>query len=78
MLVASLNMLVSRWDGEKAGWLTWTALALGGAASLAANIAAAPPTWTGRLVAAWSPICLAVSYELLLQQLPHRSPPPGP
>ena len=62
------NMLVKRWDNESPGWLTWTALAVGGAA----NIAAAPPTWTGRLVAARSPICLATSYELLLQQLPHR------
>ncbi|MGH9214190.1 MAG: DUF2637 domain-containing protein [Acidimicrobiales bacterium] len=73
MLIASLNMLVRRWDGEPAGWLTWTALLLGGAASLAANIAAAPPTWIGRLVAAWSPVCLILSYELLMQQLPRRA-----
>lgn len=77
MLIASLNMLVKRWDGEPAGSLTWTALLLGGVASLAANIAAAPPTWIGRLVAAWSPICLIVSYELLMQQLPHK-PAPNP
>ncbi|HMG45541.1 MAG TPA: DUF2637 domain-containing protein [Acidimicrobiales bacterium] len=75
MLVASLNMLVRRWDGHPAGSLTWTALLLGATASLAANIAAAPPTLIGRLVAAWSPICLAVSYELLMQQLPHRPSP---
>ena len=74
MLIASLNMLVRRWDNHPAGGLTWTALLLGGAASLGANIAAAPPTWIGRLVAAWSPICLIVSYELLMQQLPHRIP----
>jgi Protein of unknown function (DUF2637) len=73
MLIASLNMLVRRWDGERAGWLTWIALLLGGAASLAANIAAAEPTWIGRLVAAWSPICLIVSYELLMQQLPNQT-----
>ena len=77
MLIASLNMLVRRWDGERAGGLTWTALLLGGAASLAANIAAAEPTWIGRLVAAWSPICLIVSYELLLQQLPNRASAAG-
>lgn len=75
MLIASLNMLVKRWDGEAAGSLTSTALLLGGVASLAANIAAAPPTWIGRLVAAWSPICLIVSYELLMQQLPHKPSP---
>lgn len=50
MLVASLNMLVRRWDGHPAGSLTWTALLLGATASLAANIAAAPPTLIGRLV----------------------------
>jgi hypothetical protein len=77
MLIASLNMLVRRWDGQRAGVLTWTALLLGGAASLAANIAAAEPTWIGRLVAAWSPICLIVSYELLMQQLPNRAPAAG-
>jgi hypothetical protein len=78
MLIASLNMLVRRWDNEPAGRLTWTALLLGGAASLAANIAAAQPTWIGRLVAAWSPICLIVSYELLMQQLPNRTQPLRP
>lgn len=78
MLIASLNMLVRRWDSQRAGGLTWTALLLGGAASLAANIAAADPTWIGRLVAAWSPICLIVSYELLMQQLPNRAPAAGP
>jgi hypothetical protein len=72
MLVASLNMLVHRWDNKPAGRLTWCALLLGGAASLAANVAAADPTWIGRLVAAWPPICLIVSYELLLEQLPTR------
>jgi hypothetical protein len=74
MLIASLNMLVRRWDGQRAGWLTWTALLLGGAASLAANIAAAEPTLIGRVVAGWSPVCLIVSYELLMQQLPRRGP----
>jgi hypothetical protein len=73
MLVASLNMLVHRWDNKPAGRLTWCALLLDGAASLAANVAAADPTWIGRLVAAWPPIYLIVSYELLLEQLPTRT-----
>jgi hypothetical protein len=72
MLVASLNMLVRRWDNQPAGRLTWCALLLGGIASLGANVAAAEPTVIGRLVAAWPPICLIVSYELLMQQLPTR------
>jgi hypothetical protein len=75
MLVASLNMLVRRWDDQAAGWLTWCALLIGGVASLAANIAAAEPTVVGRAVAAWPPICLLVSYELLMQQLPTRRAP---
>lgn len=72
MLVASLNMLVRRWDNQPAGRLTWAALLLGGIASLGANVAAAEPTLIGRLVAAWPPVCLIVSYELLMQQLPTR------
>jgi hypothetical protein len=28
MLVASLNMLMRRWENQPAGWLTWCALAL--------------------------------------------------
>jgi len=78
MLAASLNMLVRRWDNQPAGWLTWCALILGGIASLAANVAAADPTMIGRFVAAWPPICLIVSYELLMQQLPTRQGPPAP
>lgn len=76
MLVASLNMLVHRWDDRPAGWLTWCALGLGGVASLAANVAAAEPTLIGRVVAGWPPVCLLVSYELLMQQLPERQRPP--
>jgi len=77
MLVASLNMLVRRWDNQPAGWLTWCALGLGGMASLAANVAAADPTLIGRVVAGWPPVCLIVSYELLMQQLPTRHTPSG-
>ena len=49
-------------------------------ASLAANVAAAEPTLIGRVVAGWRPVCLIVSYELLMQQLPTRhtaAVPPG-
>jgi hypothetical protein len=37
-------------------------------ASLAANIAAAEPTATARVVAAWPALAFAVAFELLLQQ----------
>jgi hypothetical protein len=65
---ASMTMLVRRRAGLRAGVLPWTALLLGLGASLAANVAAAEPTVVGRLVAAWPPVGLLLSYELLLQQ----------
>jgi hypothetical protein len=48
---------------------------LGLGASLAANVAAAEPTVTGRLVAAWPPVGLLLAYELLMQQVKARGGP---
>ena len=48
--------------------LPWAALLFGLGASLAANVAAADPTVVGRLGAAWPPVGLLLSYELLMQQ----------
>jgi Protein of unknown function (DUF2637) len=67
-VAASMTMLVRRRAGQGAGALPWVALLLGLGASLAANVAAADPTVVGRLVAAWPPVGLLLSYELLLQQ----------
>jgi len=67
-VAASMTMLVRRRAGQPAGALPWVALLLGLGASLAANVAAADPTVAGRLVAAWPPVGLLLSYELLLQQ----------
>jgi Protein of unknown function (DUF2637) len=67
-VAASMTLLVRRRAGEPAGVLAWLALLLGLGASLAANVAAADPTVQGRLVAAWPPVGLLLSYELLLQQ----------
>jgi hypothetical protein len=67
-VAASMTMLVRRRAGQRAGALPWVALLLGLGASLAANVAAADPTVAGRLVAAWPPVGLLLSYELLLQQ----------
>ena len=67
-VAASMTMLVRRRAGQRAGALPWVALLLGLGASLAANVAAADPTVVGRLVAAWPPVGLLLSYELLLQQ----------
>jgi len=67
-VAASMTMLVRRRAGHRAGTLPWAALLLGLGASLAANVAAAEPTVVGRLVAAWPPVGLLLSYELLMQQ----------
>ena len=71
-VAASMTMLVRRRAGLPAGALTWVALLLGLGASLAANVAAAEPTVQGRLVAAWPPLGLLLSYELLMQQIKAR------
>jgi len=75
-VAASMTMLVRRRAGQPAGALPWAALLLGLGASLAANVAAADPTVVGRLVAAWPPVALLLSYELLLQQ--HNGTGVGP
>jgi Protein of unknown function (DUF2637) len=67
-VAACMTMLVRRRAGQPAGVLPWAALVLGLGASLAANVAAADPTVVGRLVAAWPPVGLLLSYELLMQQ----------
>lgn len=77
VMAASMTMLVRRRVGEPSGALAWSALLLGGAVSVVANIAAAEPTLAGRLVAAWPPIALLVSYELLLQQVRSTAPSTG-
>ncbi|MGH9005000.1 MAG: DUF2637 domain-containing protein [Acidimicrobiia bacterium] len=74
-VAASMTMLVRRRAGLPAGVLPWTALLLGLGASLAANVAAADPTVVGRLVAAWPPVGLLLSYELLMQQHGTRGGP---
>jgi hypothetical protein len=71
-VAASMTMFVRRRAGQKAGGLAWAALLLGLGASLAANVAAAEPTLAGRLVAAWPPLGLLLSYELLMQQIKAR------
>lgn len=65
VVAASMTILLAR---GKAGVLPWLALLLGLGASLAANVAAAEPTVVGRLVAAWPPVALALSFEMLLRQ----------
>jgi hypothetical protein len=49
--------------------LPWALLVIGSVASLAANVAVAEPTATGRVVAAWPSFALIASYELLMRQV---------
>lgn len=78
LVAASMVMLVRRREGLRAGALPWAGLVLGIVASLAANVAAGHPEWNppwlAGVVAAWPPIALAVSFELLI--LVHRDRPP--
>jgi hypothetical protein len=77
-VAASMTMLVRRRAGQPSGALAWAALLLGLGASLAANVAAADPTVQGRVVAAWPPVALLLSYELLMQQIKGRGGPGVP
>jgi branched-subunit amino acid ABC-type transport system permease component len=74
ILVASTTTLADRRAGRPRSHLATAALTLGAGASLAANIAHAQPTLTGRAVAAWSPIALALGHELLLRHLHTNQP----
>ena len=68
VVAASMVLLTRRRAGLRGGRLAWCALLGGVGASLAANIAAAEPTTTARVVAAWPALAFAVAFELLLQQ----------
>lgn len=74
IIAASMTMLVRRRQGKSGGALAWSSLILGISASLAANMAAAAPSWEGRIVAAWPPIALLLAYELLMQQVRDTRP----
>jgi len=68
VVAASMALLTRRRAGLPGGRLAWCALLGGVGASLAANVAAADPTATARVVAAWPALAFAVAFELLLEQ----------
>ena len=68
VIASSMALLTRRRAGRPGGRLAWCALLGGVGASLAANVAAAEPTATARVVAAWPALAFAVAFELLLQQ----------
>jgi len=76
VIAASMVLVTRRRGGLPGGRIAWCALLGGVGASLAANIAAAEPTVTARLVAAWPALAFAVAFELLLQQRRVDAPAP--
>ncbi len=69
IVAASTTLLADSRGGARGGLLPWALLVAGSAASLAANVAVAEPTVTGRVVAAWPSFALIASYELLMRQV---------
>jgi len=69
IVAASTTLLAESRFGSRGGFLPWTLLVTGSAASLAANVAVAEPTATGRVIAAWPSFALIASYELLMGQV---------
>jgi hypothetical protein len=69
ILAASTTLLADSRSGGRGGFLPWALLVAGSAASLAANVAVAEPTATGRVIAAWPSFSLIAAYELLMRQV---------
>jgi hypothetical protein len=69
IVAASTTLLADSRSGSRGGFLPWVLLVVGSLASLAANVAVAEPTATGRVVAAWPSFALIAAYELLMRQV---------
>jgi Protein of unknown function (DUF2637) len=69
IVAASTTLLADSRSGSKGGVLPWVLLGIGSVASLAANVAVAEPSMTGRVIAAWPSFALIGSYELLMRQV---------
>lgn len=72
MVVAGLVLYADARVGRRGRVLPWLALLAGVGASVAGNVAAAEPTMAGRAVAAWAPVALALSVELVLRHVRRR------
>jgi Protein of unknown function (DUF2637) len=69
IVAASTTLLADSRSGGRGRALSWLLLGAGSVASLAANVALAEPTVTGRVIAAWPSFALIGSYELLMRQI---------
>jgi hypothetical protein len=71
IVAASTTLLSDSRPGSRGGVLPWALLVVGSVASLAANVAVAEPTVTGRVTPAWPSFALIAAYELLMRQVRH-------
>jgi hypothetical protein len=69
IVAASTTLLADSRGGGRGGFLPWALLVVGSATSLAANVAVAEPTMTGRVIAGWPSFSLIAAYELLMRQV---------
>jgi hypothetical protein len=69
IVAASTTLLADSRSGGRGGFLPWALLVTGSVASLAANVAVAEPSATGRVIAAWPSFALITAYELLMRQV---------
>ena len=69
IVAASTTLLADSRSGSPGGFMPWALLVVGSAASLAANVAVAEPTMTGRVIVAWPSFSLIAAYELLMRQV---------
>src|SRR5215469_643897 len=69
IVAASTTLLADSRSGGRGGFLPWALLVAGSLASLAANVAVAEPSATGRVIAAWPSFALIAAYELLMRQV---------
>jgi hypothetical protein len=77
IVAASTTLLADSRSGGRGGILPWALLAAGSVASLAANVAVAEPTATGRVIAARPSFALIAAYELLMRQVRHSAAATG-
>jgi Protein of unknown function (DUF2637) len=69
IVAAATTLLAESRSGRCGGYLPWALLMTASVASLAANVAVAEPTTTGRVIAARPSFALIASYELLMRQV---------
>jgi hypothetical protein len=81
IVAASATLLAESRAGRRGAALPWALLVAGSVASLAANVAVAEPTLTGRVIAVWPSFALTAPWELLTRQVRRGAPTgdgPGP